>query len=46
MVEWWKNSPQKIDVQEGTDIYEIVVNQVRVNRTGVSGWMGQGRDTS
>ena len=40
MAEWWKNSPQKIDVEEGTDNYEIVVSQNWVNRTGACGWVG------
>jgi hypothetical protein len=45
-VERWKNSSQKIDVEEGTDIYEFVVNENCVNRTGLCGWMGQGHDNS
>jgi len=41
MPEWWKTLPQKIDVEEGTDSYEFLVNQNCVNRTGhEGGWVG------
>ena len=44
MFAWWKNCPQKIDV-EGTDSYKFVVNQNCVNKTGVCGCMGWGHDS-